>query len=153
MALVLVQLARGDYVAAEKAFKEWGNCCDAPEVQNLEMLLQGFDDEDPDLVRQALNHPFIKHMDVEYARLARDLPLPEGISAPKAPMVRENAAPSYVSPNATSVVTADVEVSALYFLILNKDTTAIYLGRGKSELINFWISLASRQIMTWKVTC
>lgn len=32
VALVLVQLARGDYVAAEKAFKEWGNCCDAPEV-------------------------------------------------------------------------------------------------------------------------
>lgn len=32
VALVLVQLARGDTVAAEKAFKEWGNCCDAPEV-------------------------------------------------------------------------------------------------------------------------
>lgn len=32
VALVLVQLARGDQVAAEKAFKEWGNYCDAPEV-------------------------------------------------------------------------------------------------------------------------
>ena len=114
VALVLVQLARGDYVAAEKAYKEWGNCCEAPEVQNLELLLRGFDDEDPDLVREALNHPFIKHMDVEYARLARDLPLPEGISAPKA-MVRENAAPSYVSPNSTSVVEATVEV-IFYFL-------------------------------------
>lgn len=40
VALVLVQLARGDYVAAEKAFKEWGNCCDAAEVQTLESLLQ-----------------------------------------------------------------------------------------------------------------
>lgn len=30
--LVLVQLARGDQVAAEKAFKEWGGYCDAPEV-------------------------------------------------------------------------------------------------------------------------
>lgn len=30
--LVLVQLARGDQVAAEKAFREWGNCCDDPEV-------------------------------------------------------------------------------------------------------------------------
>lgn len=30
--LVLVQLARGDTVAAEKAFKEWGNCCEVPEV-------------------------------------------------------------------------------------------------------------------------
>lgn len=32
VALVLVQLARGDTVAAEKAFKEWGNCCDPSEV-------------------------------------------------------------------------------------------------------------------------
>lgn len=30
--LVLIQLARGDQVAAEKAFREWGNYCDAPEV-------------------------------------------------------------------------------------------------------------------------
>lgn len=40
VALVLVQLARGDQVAAEKAFKEWGNCCDIQEVQTLETLLQ-----------------------------------------------------------------------------------------------------------------
>lgn len=40
VALVLVQLAREDCVAAEKAFKEWGNCCDASEVQTLERLLQ-----------------------------------------------------------------------------------------------------------------
>lgn len=40
VALVLVQLAREDSVAAEKAFKEWGNCCDQNEVQTLEMLLQ-----------------------------------------------------------------------------------------------------------------
>ena len=33
VALVLVQLARGDTVAAEKAFKEWGNYCDFQEVQ------------------------------------------------------------------------------------------------------------------------
>ena len=38
-------------------------------------------------------------MDVEYARLARDLPLPKGVSiAPKANVI-ENAAASYVSPN------------------------------------------------------
>lgn len=83
--LVLVQLARGDYVAAEKSYKEWGNCCDPQEIQTLEMLLQGFDEEDPDLARRALSSPFIKHMDVEYAILARDLPLPEGMPvAPKA---------------------------------------------------------------------
>lgn len=97
MALVLVQLAREDTVAAEKAFKEWGNCCDVQEVQTLESLLQAYDDEDPDLARRALASPFIRHMDVEYARLSRDLKLPKGtVAAPKAPII-ENAAASYVS--------------------------------------------------------
>ncbi|KAL5288453.1 NAPG family protein [Megaselia abdita] len=96
VALVLVQLARGDTVAAEKAFKEWGNCCDPQEVQTLEMLLQAFDDEDPEAAAQALNSPFIKHMDVEYARLARDLPLPRGISvAPKPKAVADNPTTSF----------------------------------------------------------
>lgn len=66
------------------------------------MLLQGFDEEDSDTVKSALNSPFIKHMDVEFARLARELPLPQPTNvAPKA-TVRENAAPSYVSPKAAS---------------------------------------------------
>jgi hypothetical protein len=68
VALVLVQLAREDYVAAEKAFKEWGNCCEVEELQSLEMLLRGYDEEDADVARKALNSPFIKHMDVEYAK-------------------------------------------------------------------------------------
>jgi gamma-soluble NSF attachment protein len=98
VALVLVQLARGDYVAAEKAFKEWGNCCDPQEVQTLELLLQAYDDEDPEAAGQQLASPFIRHMDVEYARLARELQLPKGSSVPKASVI-ENAAASYVSPN------------------------------------------------------
>ncbi|XP_022904793.1 gamma-soluble NSF attachment protein-like [Onthophagus taurus] len=102
VALVLVQLGRGDVVAAEKAFKEWGNCCEGAEVQTLEMLLQAYDEEDPDAARQALNNPFIKHMDVEYSILARDMPLPEGINIPQKPNVRENATASYVSPNSNN---------------------------------------------------
>lgn len=102
VALVLVQLAREDYVAAEKAFKEWGNCCDPAEVQTLEQLLQAYDDEDPDSARQALRSPFIRHMDIEYARLANELKLPRGVlTAPKANVI-ENAAASYVSPNSGS---------------------------------------------------
>lgn len=96
VALVLVQLAREDYVAAEKAFKEWGNCCDPAEVQTLESLLQAYDDEDPELALRALSSSFIKHMDIEYAKLARDLKLPRGMIAPKAAVI-ENATASYVS--------------------------------------------------------
>jgi gamma-soluble NSF attachment protein len=71
-------------------------------VQTLESLLQAYDDEDPDLARRALASPFIRHMDVEYARLSRDLKLPKGMStAPKAAIV-ENAAASYVSQSAAN---------------------------------------------------
>lgn len=102
VALVLVQLVREDSVAAEKAFKEWGNCCDPQEVQTLEMLLQAYDDEDPDVAQQALASPFIRHMDIEYARLARDIPLPKGVSSAPKVNVIENAAASYKSPNQQS---------------------------------------------------
>ncbi|XP_050311742.1 gamma-soluble NSF attachment protein-like isoform X1 [Anthonomus grandis grandis] len=95
VALVLVQLARGDIVAAEKAFKEWGNYCDPSEIQNLEMLLQAYDEEDRENAQRALNDPFIKHMDVEYAILARDLPLPQGAPASQKKPIVENAAGEY----------------------------------------------------------
>lgn len=93
--LVLVQLARGDIVAAEKAFKEWGSYCEAPEIQNLEMLLQAYDEEDPETAKRALNDSFIKNMDVEYAILARNVPLPQGgVVIQKKPII-ENAADEY----------------------------------------------------------
>lgn len=108
--LVLVQLARGDVVAAEKAYREWGNCCEPAETQNIERLLQAYDEEDPDAAKKALNDPFIKHMDVEYAILARDMPLPEPlVAAVPRPGIRENATEAYVSMKATT--TADVEVN------------------------------------------
>lgn len=74
--------------------------------------MQAFDEEDPQAARQALSSPFIKHMDVEYSRLARDLPLPEGEVPVTKPSVRENAAPSYVSPKVLSAAAANAEVCA-----------------------------------------
>lgn len=79
-------------------------------MQTLEMLLQAYDEEDPDNAKKALNNPFIKHMDVEYAILARDMPLPEGIAALPKASVRENAAPFYVSPNLQTSSTIEVRI-------------------------------------------
>ncbi|XP_076636223.1 gamma-soluble NSF attachment protein-like isoform X2 [Colletes latitarsis] len=104
VALVLVQLARGDQVAAEKAFKVWGNYCEPPEIHTLEMLLQAYDNEDADAAKAALNNSFIKHMDVEYAKLARTIPLPQQEYAVQPPGVRANAADSYTSPNASKLI-------------------------------------------------
>lgn len=83
VALVLVQLALGDSVEAEKSFKEWGNCCEAEEVSTLQTLLQAFDDEDAELAARMLANPFIRHMDVEYSILAKNIPLPKGLEVEK----------------------------------------------------------------------
>ena len=48
------------------------------QVRTIERLLHAFDQEDGDMARKALDSPFIKHMDVEFAKLARDLPVPKG---------------------------------------------------------------------------
>lgn len=72
-------------------------------MQTLEMLLQAYDNEDADSARTALNSPFIKHMDVEYAKLARGLPLPQQEYTVPPVGIRANAAESYVSPNAPKV--------------------------------------------------
>lgn len=83
VALVLVQLALGDSVEAEKSFKEWGNCCEAEEVSTLQTLLQAFDEEDAELAARMLANPFIRHMDVEYSILAKNIPLPKGLEVEK----------------------------------------------------------------------
>lgn len=78
------------------------------------MLLTAYDEEDPEAASRALNSPFIKHMDVEYSRLARDLPLPkEPDGAPPKASVIPGAAPSYVSPNAPAT-----KVCSLFYLSL-----------------------------------
>lgn len=83
----------------------------------METLLQAYDNEDADSARAALNNPFIKHMDVEYAKLARGLSLPQQQYSVAPAGVRANAAESYVSPNALkateqSTVEADVNHAA-----------------------------------------
>lgn len=72
-----------------------GNYCDPPEIQNLEMLLQAYDEEDKENALRALNDPFIKHMDVEYAILARDMRLPQGTAVVQKKPIVENATDEY----------------------------------------------------------
>ncbi|GBN50203.1 Gamma-soluble NSF attachment protein [Araneus ventricosus] len=74
---VLIHLMREDYVAADKAFKEGYHYCERDESNTLMDLLEGYDQGDAEQLNRALNSPFIKHMDVEYARLARSLLVPE----------------------------------------------------------------------------
>lgn len=74
------------------------------------MLLQAYDNEDANAARAALNSPFIKHMDVEYAKLARGLPLPQQEYAVPPAGIRANAAESYVSPNVSTKPTEQATI-------------------------------------------
>ncbi|CAL4138930.1 unnamed protein product, partial [Meganyctiphanes norvegica] len=84
VALVLVQLARGDHIAAEKAYREWGSYCEVEEMNTLEQIIQAYDEDDGDLAVKALYSPFITHMDVEYAKLARCIRTPQTSKQKKA---------------------------------------------------------------------
>lgn len=77
VALVLIHLTRGDLIAAQKAFQGKHSYVEQEEVATIETLLTAFDEEDGELAARALNSPFLKHMDVEYAKLARNLTLPD----------------------------------------------------------------------------
>lgn len=73
IAQVLVHLIREDYVAADKAFKEGYSFVEKEEANTAMEILEGFDQGDVEQMNRGLSHPFITHMDVEYARLARSL--------------------------------------------------------------------------------
>lgn len=69
-------------------------------MTTIEQALQAFDEEDREAAQRALSSPFIRSMDVDYARLATKIPLPEAIEPAPRAQVRPNAAPSYVSASA-----------------------------------------------------
>lgn len=44
-------------------------------------LQSAFESEEPEAAERALADPFIRHMDTEFAKLARIIPLPKGLEA------------------------------------------------------------------------
>jgi len=79
VALVLVHLTRGDLIAAQKAYQNGLSTIDDDEAQTIETLLDAYDQEDGELAGRALSSPFLKHMDVEYAKLARNMTIPNTV--------------------------------------------------------------------------
>jgi len=77
VALVLVQVARGDTVAADKVWSQWGGFCDSSQSGAVNDILTGFNEHDGEMARRGLSSPTVMHMDNVYARLARDIVVPE----------------------------------------------------------------------------
>lgn len=71
--LIIVHLARGDFVAAKKAYLD-GRCfLEQQELYTCTQLIDGWDSSDNPKVISSLNHPFIKSLDNEITKLVRSL--------------------------------------------------------------------------------
>jgi len=71
--LVLIELAHEDVVSAQKAFREGKSYIEDAEIAYLTTLLDGFDQMDATAIVTGLNSPFIKSLDNEYTKIARNL--------------------------------------------------------------------------------
>lgn len=76
LALILVQLQKGDSVAASKVWQQWGGCCDGAQAQAANCLVQGFGDQDREVAQQGINSPAVRALDNDYVKMARDMKLP-----------------------------------------------------------------------------
>ncbi|RUS80588.1 hypothetical protein EGW08_011643 [Elysia chlorotica] len=83
MGIILVHLAQEDYVAADQFFR---SCLNYPEfgaseeAGALEDLLRAYDDGDGEAGSLVLARPIFKYLDNMFAKLARDMKFPGGIS-------------------------------------------------------------------------
>lgn len=83
MGIIMCELKRGDRVAAEKVFREWGNYLDGPQniamrntfqvtsLQSMDHSPQGYDENDREQVEKGLSSTAVKELDLDFAKLAR----------------------------------------------------------------------------------
>ena len=106
--LVMVQLMREDHIAASKAFEMYGGYCDGETTSALRSLLEAFDEQDGDAAKEAINSKAIKDLDIDFARLAKQIVLPDsaGLEAAAAKLGAERAAVAKKEKEDAAAVTA-----------------------------------------------
>jgi len=77
MGVFLLELKRGDRVAAEKVVNEWGGYLQGPQSSAVREIIQGFDENDRDQVEKGLSSTAIKELDLDLAKLAREIERPK----------------------------------------------------------------------------
>lgn len=83
LGVTLIYLDQGDPVAAEQFFQgatSTPGFGTSEEAMAVEEILQAYNNGDEDAVRAVLQLPLIKYMDNAFAKIARDLIIPPGIS-------------------------------------------------------------------------
>ncbi|XP_023338769.1 gamma-soluble NSF attachment protein [Eurytemora carolleeae] len=76
LAFILVQLQRGDSVAANKVYNSWGAFMDSQQAAAAKDITQGFSDLDRELAQAGLGSAVVRSLDNDYVKLARDIQLP-----------------------------------------------------------------------------
>lgn len=79
---VILHLARDDFVGAKRAYMDGQVYVEEQEQCTLSTLLDAWDSTDPRKIVSALNHPFIKSLDNEIAKLVRTIQQKHATSAP-----------------------------------------------------------------------
>jgi len=76
LTFILVQLQRGDCVAAGKVKDQWGGWCDGQQAAAANDMVQGFIEQDRVLAQQGLGSGAVRALDNDYVKMARDMQLP-----------------------------------------------------------------------------
>lgn len=79
MGLVLIQLTRGDYVAADQAYRgslHFPGFAASDEAGPIERLLDAYDQGDQQATDQITKSPLFRFMENDFTKLARDLQVP-----------------------------------------------------------------------------
>ncbi|XP_060576433.1 gamma-soluble NSF attachment protein-like [Ruditapes philippinarum] len=86
LAVVLIKLTLGDYVAADQFYRSsisHPGFTDSEECAAVDELLQAYDDGDEETARRVLSIPLIKYMDNCFAKLSKKLVIPGGMRVGK----------------------------------------------------------------------
>jgi tetratricopeptide (TPR) repeat protein len=76
LAFIIVQIKRGDSVAASKVYNSWGGFMDSQQAAAAKDITEGFSDLDHDVAKAGLGSPVVRSLDNDYVKLARDIQLP-----------------------------------------------------------------------------
>jgi len=82
LSFILVQLVRGDVIAAGKVYSSWGGFLDAQQAGAAQQLTKGFSELDHEMAQSGLQSASLRSLDNDYVKLARDIKPPPAQNNP-----------------------------------------------------------------------
>jgi hypothetical protein len=70
---ILIQLKLNDPIALNKTYQDGKQYLDGEQMFILNKIVEAFKAKDSKAIVSSLDHPFIKNLDIEYAKIARSV--------------------------------------------------------------------------------